>query len=216
MPGKDMKTEHLRQEYEKAILSEDDVGCEPFELFRKWFELALEQEELADSVVLSTVTPEGTPNARVVLLKELDEEGFSFFTNKNSPKGQELKLRPHASLLFWWPNCQRQVRIEGSVVELDEEASDAYFASRPRGAQISAWASKQSQVIDGRKELDHNMHEAEKRFEGSEVPRPKHWGGYKVLPHAVEFWQGRTNRLHDRFRYEKRLDDGWTVKRLNP
>jgi len=166
-------------------------------------------------MTVSTVGDDGRPSSRYVLLRGLDERGFSFFTNYDSAKGRALAQRPYAALTFGWLALHRAVRVEGDVERLGAAESDAYFASRPRGAQISAWASPQSAVIAGREELDRAMAEVEQRFAGVEAPRPPHWGGFLVRPERVELWQGRPNRLHDRVRYQ-RDGDGWRIERLAP
>jgi len=209
-------TSHLRQEYVKSELLEADLEPNPFDLFKAWFQNAQDKMKLPDAAVLSTVSVEGTPESRVLLIKEYGHDGFVFFTNKDSKKGQELKFRPHASLLFWWPETEQQIRITGPVSETPEEESSTYFASRPRASQLAAWASKQSEVLDGRKELEHRLEKYEKEFENKEVERPKHWGGYRLAPDKFEFWQGRASRLHDRFCYEKTLTGDWVISRLNP
>ena len=168
-----------------------------------------------ESMALATTTPDGFPSVRMVLLRCTDERGFSFFTNRDSRKARELAANPHAALVLYWQSLHRQVRIEGVVEELRADESAAYFATRPRGSQVAAWASAQSQAVANRNELDRLYAEAEARFSGEDVPLPSFWGGYRLVPEAIELWHGRENRLHDRVRYE-RTPDGWTMTRLQP
>lgn len=210
------ESDKLRVEYDKYELLEAHLEADPISMFRQWFKQAIEHEHLPDAMTVATVSPEGTPHARILLLKELDEEGFTFFTNKKSQKGLDLKVRPHATLMFWWPKGQRQVRIEGPVVDVSDSEADAYFESRPRGSQLSAWASEQSEPVASREILEKRMLELEHRFEGGPIPRPPYWGGYRLIPNTVEFWQGRPSRLHDRFRYHQLPDNEWSTERLCP
>ena len=166
-------------------------------------------------MTLATATSDGTPDARIVLLKSFDDSGFVFYTNYQSRKARELSESPRACLLFYWASLWRQVRIEGTVEKISEAESDAYFQSRPLGSQLGAWASNQSEVVETREILEARFDELQKRF-GENVPRPPHWGGYRVKPTAIEFWQGQDNRLHDRLRYELRQDGNWTIERLGP
>jgi pyridoxamine 5'-phosphate oxidase len=205
-----------RRDYEGQDLDPANVAADPIEQVRTWLRGAREAGIYEpEAMTVSTVGDDGRPSSRYVLLRGLDERGFSFFTNYESAKGRALALRPYAALTFGWLAVHRAVRVEGEVEKLPAEQSDAYFASRPRGAQISAWASPQSTVIGGRGELDRAMAEIEARFAGVEVPRPPHWGGFLVRPERVELWQGRLNRLHDRLRYV-REGDGWRIERLAP
>ena len=165
---------------------------------------------------LATATPDGKPSARIVLLKGVDSRGFSFFTNYDSEKGRNLDANPFAELVFYWQRLERQVRIRGPVERTSREDSAAYFHSRPSGSRLGAWVSKQSEVIDSRKILDARLQQMTERFAGEEIPLPPHWGGYRVKPEQVEFWQGRPNRLHDRFRYKRRGDGSWQIDRLAP
>jgi len=214
----------LRREYARAELTPNHVADDPIEQFQDWFDEVLNSEvEEPNAMTLSTAAPDGAPSARIVLLKGLDARGFHFYTNYDSRKGTELSQNPHAALTFLWKPLERQVRIEGSVERMPGEESTEYFHSRPRGAQLGAWASPQSRVIESRADLEQNLAEVEAQYgDHDEVPRPPHWGGYVVRPMQVEFWQGRPNRLHDRLRYrrpdEGNTDEGspWTLERLAP
>ncbi|GIK77770.1 MAG: pyridoxamine 5'-phosphate oxidase [Acidobacteria bacterium] len=192
-----------------------DLRDDPIELFAAWFELAAAELPLAEAVCLATAGDDGAPDARMVLLKGFDERGFRFFTNERSAKGGQLAARPAAALVFYWRELDRQVRVRGPVERLDPAESDEYFATRERASRIGAWASPQSRPIGERAELDRRVAEIEARFAGADVPRPSHWGGFRVVPEAIEFWQGQVGRLHDRFRYE-RAGDRWSRTRLAP
>lgn len=206
----------LRKEYTRAGLSEADVLPDPVEQFRRWFDEALEAGlHEPNAMVVATATPDGYPSARVVLLKGFDGRGFVFYTNYEGRKGRELEENPRAALLFYWGELERQVRIEGPVSRTSEEESDAYYASRPRGSRLGAWASEQSRTVEGREVLEDHARSLEAEYEGREVPRPAFWGGYRVGPEVVEFWQGRENRLHDRILYS-REGGGWKIGRLQP
>jgi pyridoxamine 5'-phosphate oxidase len=206
----------LRRTYDRDLLDEAHAADEPFAQFRGWFEEAMQAVPVEPhAMTLATADAAGTPSARMVLLRGWDERGFVFFTNYDSRKGEELAVRPRATLLFYWAELERQVRIEGEAVKLPAEESDAYFARRPRGHRLSAWASPQSRSLDGRAALERAMREADARFAGVEVPRPPYWGGYRIVPDRFEFWQGRPNRVHDRLRYQ-RAGDGWVRDRLAP
>jgi pyridoxamine 5'-phosphate oxidase len=193
-----------------------EVAPDPIEQFRGWLAAARDAKIYeAEAMTLSTADADGRPTSRFVLLRGLDERGFSFYTNYRSAKGRQLAARPYAALTFGWLAIHRSVRVEGSVERLPASESDTYFAARPRGAQLGAWASPQSEVIDGRERLDQALADAEQRYAGGDVPRPEHWGGFLVRPERVEFWEGRPNRLHDRVRYE-RDGTGWRIERLAP
>jgi pyridoxamine 5'-phosphate oxidase len=204
----------IRREYLGESLSETASDPDPFVQFNHWFDQIRSLDTDATSMMLATATGDGRPSARVVLLKALDGRGFVFYTNYNSRKGQELTENPRASLLFYWRPLERQVRIEGTVERVSEADSDAYFASRPIESQWSVHASDQSAVVSSRDELD-SRYEAARRQYGPAVPRPGYWGGYRVVPEMIEFWQGRPSRMHDRLRYRK-VASGWIRERLAP
>lgn len=207
----------LRHEYDAHGLRRADLHSDPLKQFGAWFAAALAAEiRDVNAMTLATATPDGRPSARIVLLKGFDERGFAFFTNYDSEKGRELEANPRATLVFYWVQLERQIRISGSVERTSREDSAAYFHSRPPGSRLGAWVSKQSEVIDSRQILDARLEEMRERFEDGEIPLPPHWGGYRVKPDQVEFWQGRPNRLHDRFRYSRRADGSWQIDRLAP
>ena len=212
----DEKLIALRRDYLTATLDEVDVSPDPLEQFGVWMEQALAADVLdVEAMALATVSGDGTPSARVVLLRGYDARGFSFYTNYESSKGVDLAANPKCALVFHWREIERQVRIQGVAKRVDDEESEKYFATRPLGSQLGAWASRQSAVLDGRHELEQRWKALEIEHEGSEIPRPVFWGGYRVQPEMMEFWQGRRNRLHDRLRYLK-TKDGWKLQRLAP
>lgn len=197
-------------------VEEHDLDPDPIRAFSAWFDEAVAAGiAQPEAMALATSTPDGRPSVRMVLLKGHDERGFTFFTNRESRKGTEVAANSHAALVLYWQPLNRQVRIEGTVERIADAESEAYFATRPPGSRIAAWASPQSQPIAGRDELDRRYARIEARFSGGEVPLPPFWGGYRVVPEAIELWQGRESRLHDRIRYE-RAPDGWTRERLAP
>ena len=192
------------------------LSQDPLELFEHWFaEAKRAGVEVPEAMTLATATGGGVPSARMVLLKGADEDGFVFYTGYGSRKSEELEQNPRAALVFYWRPLGRQVRVEGSVERVSEPESAAYFATRPRGSQLAAWASQQSRPLGSREELDRRYAELEREYEGRDVPLPPHWGGYRLHPEAIEFWEHRENRLHDRLRYT-RAREGWKVERLSP
>ncbi|HNV30275.1 MAG TPA: pyridoxamine 5'-phosphate oxidase [Cyclobacteriaceae bacterium] len=207
----------LRTEYTKATLDQATVDKNPIAQFEKWFHEALEAEVLeANAMTLSTVTESGRPTARIVLLKGIEQNKFLFYTNYQSQKGKELDNNPACALTFFWPELERQVRIEGISERLESSVSEAYFQSRPRSSQVGAWASPQSSIIKDRSLLEVRAREIEKRFAGNEIlPKPNQWGGYAIEPFEIEFWQGRPSRLHDRIVYYK-SENQWVIHRLAP
>ncbi|MEI7772155.1 MAG: pyridoxamine 5'-phosphate oxidase [Chloroflexales bacterium] len=211
-----MSFQDLRKEYTQRGLDEADVAADPIAQFRRWFaEAAAAGLIEPNAMTLATVGSDGRPSARTVLLKSFGADGFTFFTNYESQKGLALAANPATALVFYWPELERQVRVEGVAERLSAAESDAYYASRPAGSRVGAWASPQSRAIAGRGELESRMAEAAARFPGEDVPRPPHWGGYLVRHTAIEFWQGRPSRLHDRIRY-RQAESAWVIERLAP
>jgi pyridoxamine 5'-phosphate oxidase len=201
-----------------SALTKTNVDANPIRQFQIWYDESLANgvsEQDTISMTLATATKTGEPDARIVLLKSFDDSGFVFYTNYQSRKGKELSDNPRACLLFYWSRLWRQVRIEGAVEKVSEDESEAYFQSRPAGSKLGAWASNQSEVIASRETLERRFAELEKQF-GNDVPRPPHWGGYRVKPTAIEFWHGQENRLHDRLRYGLQEDGSWVIERLGP
>jgi pyridoxamine 5'-phosphate oxidase len=212
-----MQIANMRKEYIWGGLSEADMNPDAVRQFETWFQQAMAANlPEPNAMTLATATPDGQPSARIVLLKMFDASGFTFFTNYDSRKGRELTANPHAALLFFWPELQRQVRIEGRVECVSEVESDAYFRSRPLGSRLGALASNQSEVIADRDVLEERVRELMQRYSDGEVPRPPHWGGFRVRPLTIEFWQGRPDRLHDRLRYQRLQTAGWRLERLSP
>lgn len=211
------KFEQLRIEYRQGKLDEKSLEQNPFQQFENWLGQAIASKiHHPDAMTLSTVTAEGTPDARIVLLKEITEDGFRFYSNYLSAKGRQLSLNYAATALFFWPELERQVRIKGTVEKLDEATSDAYFSSRPLGSRLSALASPQSETVSSRKWLEDQIAQVEDNLKGQEPKRPRHWGGYTLRPYEFEFWQGRENRLHDRLRYRAEATKNWKISRIAP
>ena len=216
-----MKIADLRTEYRRETLDERDVAPDPLRQFEHWFDEAVKaQVPEPNAMTLATAGEDGRPAARIVLLKGFDERGFVFFTNYRSRKGRELAAQPRAALLFFWAELERQVRIEGAADRVDAAESSTYFAARPRAARLGAWASPQSEPIAGRSALETRFAAVEKQYAsaGDDIPCPPHWGGYRLIPEEIEFWQGRPSRLHDRIRYRRRDTHpaSWTIERLAP
>lgn len=211
-----MNIADIRKDYRLMTLEKADLSGSPFDQFSTWWQHAIHSEiDEVNAMTLATAHPDGTPDARIVLLKGLSEKGFLFFTNYQSQKGQELAANPKACLVFFWKELQRQVRVYGRVEKASSKDSDEYFFSRPVGSRIGAWSSPQSQVIMSRSVLEENERNYKEKF-GDNIPRPGHWGGFVVIPSVMEFWQGRSNRLHDRFRYTHQQNEEWKIERLAP
>ena len=206
----------LRKEYSLKELRKKNVNKNPFDQFSNWFQDAVKSKiEEPNAMILATADKSGTPSLRVVLLKSVDIDGLIFYTNYNSQKGRELSENPNASILFFWLPLERQIRISGKVIKLDEKESFEYFKSRPYESQIGAWASKQSEAIEDRSELEMKFEKYKSLFKEGNVPLPPNWGGFKLVPQTFEFWQGRESRLHDRIRYSK-SENGWDLDRISP
>jgi pyridoxamine 5'-phosphate oxidase len=218
MKKENLSIHDLRNEYSRDTLDEKSINRDPFIQFGSWFIDALKLGEMeANAMVLSTVGADQAPSSRVVLLKDYSEKGFVFYTNFESQKGKDIDGNPNVALLFFWSQLEKQVRIEGNVEKVDEKTATQYFQSRPRGSQIGAWVSKQSAVLKDRSALDDAEKAIEFKFKDYEVlPKPAYWGGYLVIPNSFEFWQGRPNRLHDRFKYSLQPSSDWIIKRLSP
>lgn len=212
-----MSIADIRKDYQLESLDETKVATDPFLQFSRWWDDAVKSEiDEVNAFTLATADKSGMPAARILLLKGFDPRGFVFFSNYNSNKGKELEDNPRASMVFFWKELERQVRISGSVEKVDAAESDAYFHSRPAGSRLGAWASAQSSVISSRLVLQENVERLQKEFEGKEIPRPPHWGGYLLRPKSVEFWQGRPSRLHDRILYRSDEKGSWKLERLSP
>ena len=212
-----MNTDKLRREYQShGGLDENNITKDPFDQFEKWFTDATEAGiDLPDAMTLATATPDSIPSARMVVLRGFDPNGFCFYTDYDSQKGKELAENPHAALVFYWKELDRQVRSNGTVEKMTADESDVYFASRPVDSQLAVWTERQSIVIPGREHLTTNFKRAEQSYSGND-PRPPHWGGYRLIPHTFEFWQGCPSRLHDRIRYTLKGNGNWEIERLSP
>ncbi|MEY2484856.1 MAG: pyridoxamine 5-phosphate oxidase [Verrucomicrobiota bacterium] len=206
-----------RYDHAASGLRRRDLDPDPIKQFSNWFTAAIEaQIRDVNAMSLATASADGRPSVRIVLLKGFDQDGFVFFTNYESEKGRQLEANPYAALAFYWIELDRQIRIGGKAEKTSRQESESYFHSRPLGSQLGAWTSHQSEIIDGRKVLDARMAEMTERFAGKPIPLPPHWGGYRVKPETVEYWQGRSNRLHDRFRYTRQETGPWSIDRLSP
>jgi pyridoxamine 5'-phosphate oxidase len=215
-----MSIADIRRDYNLAGLRRSDLDADPIVQFSRWFEQAsagraIDQGDV-NAATLATADKDGRPSARVVLLKGVDARGFMFFTNYDSRKGRELAENPNASLVFYWPDQERQVCIAGQATKISRAESEAYFKSRPRGSRLAAWASRQSEVIATREVLENHWQELQAKYPGDDVPMPPNWGGFVLAPSRIEFWQGRPSRLHDRFRYSWQAEGKWLVERLDP
>jgi len=207
---------NLREEYTRGGLSEEDLTADPIILFRKWLEEAVESKAAEPNAMsLATISEDGTPNSRVVLLKEVGDRSIRFYTNYTSRKGKDLEINPFAAVSFWWPELERQVRMKGSIKKVSREESDEYFKSRPRESQLGAWASSQSSVVENREKLKEDYDNVSKQFKNTVIPTPEYWGGIDIYVNEIEFWQGRPSRLHDRILFTFEQDE-WNYKRLQP
>jgi pyridoxamine 5'-phosphate oxidase len=205
------------KQYEAFQLLEKDLDADPFRQFGRWYDAASNAGLVhPDAFALATVSADGRPSARMLLLKGFDENGFVFYTNSESRKGEDMRGNKNAAICFWWDKLERSVRIEGKIRLVSKAEADLYFATRPRGSRLGAWASRQSRVIESREYLDGLYHRLDLEYADMEIPRPHYWNGYRLVPSSIEFWQGRPNRLHDRLRYRKRRDGGWIIERLAP
>ena len=216
---KDLKEyiSQLRYDFSKQTLDESEVNTNPIIQFESWFKEAVEAQVLSpNAMVVSTASKDAVPTARVLLLRNFDEKGFVFYTNHNSKKGNQIDHNPHVALTFFWPELERQIRIEGTVDKQTDEESDEYFVVRPEGSKLGAWASQQSSVVESRAVMDAKFKEMQNHFRGKEIPRPAFWGGYLVKPTMFEFWQGRPNRFHDRIAYVQDENRNWEIERLSP
>lgn len=212
-----MNVDERRKDYQRFQLREENADPDPIRQFAAWFaEASLSDVPEVNAMALATATPDGHPSVRMVLLRGYDARGFTFFTNYESRKARELEENPRAALVMFWHELERQVRIEGRVERATAEESDRYFHGRPAGSRIGAWASPQSQVLPDRQTLESLYDEVEARYPDGAIPRPENWGGYRVIPDAIEFWQGRPSRLHDRLRYTRRPQGDWLIERLAP
>lgn len=207
----------LRHDYVAHGLRRADLDLDAIKQFAKWFgEAAAAEIRDVNAMNLATIGADGSPDARIVLLKAISDRGFVFFTNYNSAKSRQLDANPRVALTFFWVQLERQIRVRGLVEKTSREESEEYFRSRPLGSQLGAWASEQSEVIENRDALETRLEEVTARYAGADVPLPEHWGGYRVKPETIEFWQGRTSRLHDRFCYSLQVDESWVIERLSP
>lgn len=206
----------IRKEYTALSLQATEVDANPVDQFLSWFDMAINAEIMEPNAMTLSTIDGNKPSSRIVLLKGVENEEFVFYTNYKSAKGHQMANSPYVSLNFFWPELERQVRIEGTVQKVDEATSDAYFKSRPRGSQIGAWVSPQSEIIESREVLNKRLEEIELKFKDRDVERPPHWGGYSVKPNLIEFWQGRPSRLHDRIQYTFSEASNWTIERLAP
>lgn len=209
--------QQMRTDFSKKTLDESEVNANPFTQFDKWFHEAVESHvDMPDAMIVATASKEGIPSARVLLLRNFDKNGFVFYTNYHSKKAMNLDNNPHAALTFFWPELERQIRVEGTVEKQSPEVSDEYFAMRPDGSKLGAWSSQQSTVVENRAVLDEKFADMRKHFHGKEIPRPAFWGGYSLKPTMFEFWQGRPNRFHDRIAYVLNEEKNWKIERLSP
>jgi pyridoxamine 5'-phosphate oxidase len=209
--------ENKEAAYKRGALRETDMDPDPVIQFRKWYQDAFNSNSIQpDAMAVASATKDGKPSARMMLLKDVDGEGFVFYTNQGSRKGGEFSQNPHVAIAFWWPLLERQVRVEGIIEKISDSEADSYFKTRPRGSRLAAWASHQSQVISSRDVLDDRFDELEILYKGRGIPRPQYWVGYRLRHSTIEFWQSRPNRLHDRLKYRQVEGRGWVIERLSP